>query len=58
MPQILKPGWLFQGELLGEIHRQGSVESEEFVEEGTLLEAFVPAPLASRLSSLAVPALT
>lgn len=43
-----------QGELSGEIHKVGIVESEEFVAEGSCLKARVPVPLAMRLAPFAV----
>lgn len=43
-----------QGELSGEIHKVGIVESEEFVAEGSYLKARVPVPLAMRLAQFAV----
>ncbi|KAL3156882.1 hypothetical protein ABBQ38_001149 [Trebouxia sp. C0009 RCD-2024] len=42
-----------QGELSGEIHRVGIVESEEFVAEGSYIKARVPVPLAMRLAPFA-----
>ena len=41
---------LVQGELSGEIHRIGIVESEEFLPEGSRIKARVPVPLAMRLA--------
>lgn len=43
-----------QGELSGEIHKVGIVESEEFVAEGSCIKARVPVPLAMRLAPFAV----
>ena len=43
-----------QGELSGEIHKVGVVESEEFVAEGSCIKARVPAPLAMRLAPFAI----
>ena len=42
-----------QGELSGEIHKIGIVESEEFVAEGSYIKARVPVPLAMRLAPFA-----
>lgn len=43
-----------QGEMSGEIHKVGIVESEEFVAEGSYVKARVPVPLAMRLAQFAV----
>lgn len=43
-----------QGELSGEIHKVGIVESEEFGAEGSHIKARVPVPLAMRLAHFAV----
>ena len=44
---------LLQGELVGEIHRIGIVEREEFLPAGSHITARVPVPLAMRLAPLA-----
>ena len=44
---------LLQGELVGEIHRIGIVEQEEFLPAGSHIVARVPIPLAMRLAPLA-----
>lgn len=43
-----------QGDLLDELHRQGTVQQEDFVPAGTLVAASVPAGLANRLRPLFV----
>lgn len=43
-----------QGELSGEIHKVGIVESEEFSAHGSFMKARVPVPLAMRLAQFAV----
>ncbi|KAL0032418.1 hypothetical protein WJX79_010304 [Trebouxia sp. C0005] len=43
-----------QGELSGEIHKIGIVESEEFLPDGSHISARVPVPLAMRLAQFAV----
>lgn len=43
-----------QGELSGEIHKVGIVESEEFLPDGSHISARVPVPLAMRLAHFAV----
>lgn len=43
-----------QGELSGEIHKVGIVESEEFLPDGSRIAARVPVPLAMRLAHCAV----
>ena len=47
-------GVYVQGELSGEIHKVGIVESEEFSAEGSFMKARVPVPLAMRLAQFAV----
>ncbi len=47
---------MLQGDLLNEVHRQGTVQSEEFAEAGTLVSASVPVALANKLEPLAVDA--
>ena len=42
--------------MLNEVHRQGTVQSEEFAEAGTLIAASVPLALANKLEPLAVDA--
>ena len=41
-----------RGDIVGEIHRTGSVLQEEFSDQGTLIEALVPPALSSRINSL------
>lgn len=41
-----------QGEILDELHRQGTVQQEDFVPAGTLVAASVPNSLANRLQPL------
>jgi GTP-binding protein HflX len=41
-----------RGDIIGEIHRTGSVLQEEFTDQGTLIEALVPPVLSSRINSL------
>ena len=41
-----------QGDLLDELHRQGTIQQEEFAATGTLVAASVPASLANRLGPL------
>ena len=43
-----------QGELVGEIHRIGIIESEEFLPAGSHVIARVPVPLAMRLAQFEV----
>lgn len=45
-----------QGDLLNELHRQGTVQHEDFAAEGTLVAASVPVALANRLEHLRVDA--
>lgn len=40
------------GELLAEIHKTGVIQQEQYCNEGTLIQARVPLPLASRLAPL------
>jgi len=42
-----------QGQLLGELHQVGVVAAEHFTEEGTWVQAHVPAALASRIQKMA-----
>ena len=41
-----------QGDILDELHRQGTVQREGFVPGGTLVAASVPAALANRLQPM------
>ena len=47
-------GMYAQGELSGEIHKIGIVQSEEFVADGSCIKARVPVPLAMRLAHYTV----
>ena len=42
----------FIAQVVSELHQQASILHEEYVEDGTLIEAFVPPSLASRLQRL------
>jgi hypothetical protein len=45
-----------QGDLLNELHRQGTIQSEVFAEIGTFVAASVPIALANKLEPLFVDA--
>ena len=45
-----------QGDLLNELHKQGTIQHEDFAAEGTLVAASVPVSLANRLEHLRVDA--
>ena len=51
---LMPPFAVVQAELVGEVHRRGSVQHEAFSNEGTLLIARVPEALASRLRPFSV----
>lgn len=45
-----------QGDLLNELHKQGTIQHEDFAADGTLVAASVPVSLANRLEHLRVDA--